>query len=49
MTDEEEFVLVVLDACRFDAFDLLYGEYLSGDLRKVLAAGRWTADYVRRT
>lgn len=49
LTDEEEFVLVVLDACRFDMFDLLYGEYLSGDLRKVLAAGRWTADYARRT
>lgn len=47
--DREEFLLVVLDACRYDAFADLHDSYLRGNLSKVWAAGRWTADYVRNT
>lgn len=32
---DDEFVLVVLDACRYDYFESEYADYLSGDLRRV--------------
>jgi len=47
--NETEFVLVVLDACRYDCFEDVCSSYLTGDLEKVWSSGRWTADYVRRT
>lgn len=45
----DAFVLVVLDACRFDAFEQLIADRLEGRLTRVWAAGRWTADYAKRT
>lgn len=45
----DAFVLVVLDACRYDAFVRMVDGRLVGRLTKVWAAGRWTADYARRT
>lgn len=47
--DNEEFVLVILDACRYDLFDEIYKDYLTGDLDRVWASGRWTAEYCERT
>lgn len=47
--EHDEFVLIVLDACRFDAFDQLIDDRLDGRLTQVWAAGRWTADYAKRT
>lgn len=47
--DNEEFVLVILDACRYDFFDEIYEDYLIGDLDRVWASGRWTAEYCERT
>lgn len=47
--DNDEFVLIVLDACRFDSFKRIHDSVLKGDLQKVWASGRWTADYTRRT
>lgn len=47
--DQDEFVLIVLDACRYDAFRDQITTYLEGRLHLVWAAGRWTADYSRRT
>lgn len=47
--DNEEFVLVILDACRYDFFNEIYEDYLTGDLDRVWASGRWTAEYCERT
>lgn len=47
--DNDEFVLVVLDACRHDVFSEVYQEYLTGELKEVWASGRWTAQYCKRT
>lgn len=45
----DEFALIVLDACRYDVFDDAYVNYISGELNKVWASGRWTAQYCKRT
>ncbi|MBC9987905.1 hypothetical protein E4P24_16250 [Haloferax sp. AS1] len=47
--DHEEFVLVILDACRYDVFSEIYEDYLTGELDRVWASGRWTAQYCERT
>jgi len=46
---QDEFILVILDACRYDVFEEVYCDYLDGELSRVWSSGRWTADYVRRT
>lgn len=48
-TDRDEFMLVVLDACRYDEFERIYDNYLDGKLQRAWASGRWTAEYVERT
>lgn len=37
--------LIVLDACRFDYFQQVYGEYLKGDLRKIESPGSCTNEW----
>lgn len=49
LLEHEAFVLIVLDACRFDTFEQEIDERLDGRLMEVWAAGRWTADYAKRT
>jgi len=46
---EEEFVLVILDSCRYDAFRELYPEYLSGSLDRAWSGGNWTRQWMTRT
>ena len=46
---QDEFILVILDACRYDVFEGVHCDYLDGELSRVWSSGRWTADYVRRT
>jgi hypothetical protein len=46
---QDEFILVILDACRYDVFEEIYCDYVDGELSRVWSSGRWTADYVRRT
>ena len=46
---QDEFILVILDACRYDVFEEICCNYVDGELSKVWSSGRWTADYVRRT
>ena len=45
----DEFALVVLDACRYDVFERLHPDFLAGGLTNVWASGRWTAEYAERT
>lgn len=47
--ENDEFVLVILDACRYDVFNKVYREYITGDLKRVWASGRWTGQYCQRT
>lgn len=42
-------VLVILDACRFDAFEKVYDDYLSGELYKVKSSGSETCMWLRNT
>jgi hypothetical protein len=46
---QDEFILVILDACRYDVFEEVYCDYLNGELSRVWSSGHWTADYVKRT
>jgi len=48
-TDQDEFLLVILDATRYDIFTDHYQESLNGELSKVWASGRWTGQYAERT
>lgn len=45
----EEFVIVVLDACRYDYFSEIYGSYVVGELEAGWATAGWTGDYVEKT
>ena len=49
LVDRERFVLVVLDACRFDAFREGYGEHLDGELDRAVSVAGNTPNYLRRT
>jgi len=40
--------LIVLDACRFDYFAELVGDYLEGKLFKVLSPGSYTLEWARK-
>ena len=42
-------VLMILDACRFDYFESLYGGYLEGRLKKVKSEGSSTQPWLRKT
>jgi len=41
--------LIILDACRFAAFEARYEKYLEGDLTKVRSPASCTRDWLRRT
>lgn len=43
---DEKFLLIILDACRFDYFEDHYEDYFEGDLEKVYSSGRNTFEYV---
>lgn len=49
LVDEDEFVLIILDACRFDYFQRVYQDYFSGDLEKVWSEGSKTPQWIPRT
>ena len=46
LIENEEFVLIILDSCRFDYFEEEFSKYITGDLSRVWSAGnrtpRWT-------
>ncbi|WP_114576731.1 sulfatase-like hydrolase/transferase [Saliphagus sp. LR7] len=46
---QDEFALIILDACRYDAFEAISDGYLRGDLSEVWSAGHWTGEYVHNT
>jgi hypothetical protein len=46
---EDEFVLIVLDACRYDYFNRVYSEYLEGELRKTWSSGNRTPRWIPNT
>lgn len=41
--------LIILDACRFDAFEMKYSSFLEGDLIKVRSPASCTRDWLRLT
>lgn len=45
---QSEFLLVILDACRFDIFKELFPEYFEGDLKAVQSVGYDTFQYAQR-
>lgn len=42
-------VMIILDACRYDYFEEVYDDYLSGELKKVESEGTWTGNWLKRT
>lgn len=46
LLENEEFVLIILDSCRFDHFEQEYQKYIDGDLELIWSAGnrtpKWT-------
>jgi hypothetical protein len=47
--NDREFVIVVLDACRYGFFEEVYDEYLKGQLEKVWSSANNTPNYVAST
>ncbi|MDY6765904.1 MAG: hypothetical protein SVW77_00905 [Candidatus Nanohaloarchaea archaeon] len=47
--DSEWDFLIVLDACRFDVFKDVYGDYLAGDLEKRRSTGSSTPEWAAKT
>lgn len=47
--NQDEFILIILDACRFDIFRDVHDSFLVGDLQNIWASGRWTGEYTQRT
>lgn len=47
--EQEEFAIIILDACRYDVFSNVYEEFLEGELSKVWSSGRWTKEYAQNT
>lgn len=41
--------LIILDACRHDYFEEVYGDYLEGDLKKVQSKGTNTSEWLNKT
>lgn len=48
-TQQDEFVIVMLDACRFDYFSRVYPEYFEGDVQVAWASGNNTPNYFANT
>ncbi len=46
LLEEDRFLLIVLDACRYDYFEDHYEEFLEGELDTVFSTGRNTFEYV---
>lgn len=46
LLEEERFVLIVLDACRYDYFVEHYDDFFEGELDKVYSEGRHTFEYL---
>lgn len=42
-------VLVVLDACRYDVFERVYGKYLEGNLKRIRSSGGATVEWLENT
>lgn len=45
LLEREEFLLVIFDACRFDAFEDMYTDHYDGTLRKVSTTNTYTKQY----
>lgn len=45
LVQQEEYVFIILDACRYDTFKATYNDYLNGDLKKAVAPGYETLHY----
>ncbi|WP_135304741.1 alkaline phosphatase family protein [Haloarcula amylovorans] len=46
-TEEQSWLLIVLDACRYDRFSAVFDEYFDGEVEPVVASGLDTFNYVR--
>lgn len=46
--EEEWDNLIILDACRYDYFERICDNYLSGNLKKVISPGSGTSEWLRR-
>lgn len=47
LENQDEFLLIVLDACRYDRLEHVFDEYFTGNLDPVASAGYNTFEYVR--
>lgn len=47
--EQDEFAIIILDACRYDIFSEMFGQYISGELRPAWSTAGWTGEYVERT
>lgn len=44
---QDKFCLIVLDACRFDAFERCYPEFFEGKLEKIWSPAIWSSDWCK--
>ena len=49
LREEEEFLLIIFDACRFDYFQEMYSSYFAGNLQTVYTTNTYTKQYQTTT
>lgn len=49
LLEEDEFLLIIFDACRFDYFEETYASYYTGDLQTVYTTNTYTKQYQQTT
>jgi hypothetical protein len=49
LLDEKEFLLIILDACRYDIFKQEYGSHFSGEFSKTYSTNTYTMQYLVNT
>jgi len=46
--EQEEFAIIILDACRYDIFSEIFEQYISGELKPAWSTAGWTGAYVEQ-
>jgi len=49
LIQKDKFLLIILDACRYDFFEQEYDKYFNGELMKVESSGRDTFEWAKHT
>jgi hypothetical protein len=49
LLEQDQFILIIFDSCRYDYFNEIYNDYFVGELQKVFNTNTYTKQYQRST